>query len=366
MKRRFRPLLLLGLAVVAACSDTSITAPDTPAPPPDLSVGATDRDAGGRVSVMSQNMYVGADVDAVIGALATPDPNDDFPALLAAIQTLSLTDFPARARAFARTIGRERPHLIGLQEASVIDIDLTALGLAVVVHLDFLETLKAELAARGLHYAVAARVKNITAAPLPGIQLVDYDALLVDTDRVTVGSAQGRSFADNLGVVAPGIELKRGWVSAEVTIGGRAISVASTHLESGSAPGLAQLRAAQARELAASMPTDRPSILLGDLNDVQGSPMHELLGGTKFLDAWWHLRRGEPGYTCCHAADLSNPRSSMVKRIDYVWARIGRRPLRGEIKRIGVEPAEKIAGPAFMIWPSDHAGLVAVLRMAER
>ena len=37
---------------------------------------------------MTWNMYVGADVDAVIAALLSPDPSDDQPALLAAIGTL--------------------------------------------------------------------------------------------------------------------------------------------------------------------------------------------------------------------------------------------------------------------------------------
>lgn len=47
-------------------------------------------------SVYSQNVYIGADVDAVIGALASPDPGDDVPALLTAIQTFQATDHAAR------------------------------------------------------------------------------------------------------------------------------------------------------------------------------------------------------------------------------------------------------------------------------
>lgn len=358
MNRAFRLLTLLGLTAAAACSDSTITAPTAPAP--DLALGS---DTPGGVSVMSQNMYVGADVDAVIGALATPDPNDDLPALLGAIQTLSLTDYPSRAKAFARTIDHERPNIVGLQEVSVIDIDLTALGLPVVIHLDFLETLKAELAARGLHYVVAGQVKNITASPFPGISLVDYDAMLVDANHVTISSALGRNFSNNLGAVAPGIDLKRGWVSAELIIRGKAISVSSTHLESGNAPGLAQLRAAQAQELMAAFPTDRPNVLLGDLNDAPGSPMYQVLDHGKFADVWRALHPGEPGFTCCEVADLSNQRPALVQRLDYVWARLGGRTI-GEIKRIGAEQADRIAGPAFKIWPSDHAGLVAMLRIA--
>ena len=86
--------------------------------------------------------------------------------------------------------------------------------------LDFLAMLQAKLAARGLNYALAAQVQNITAVPFPGISLVDHDAMLVDADRVTVASAGGQNFAINVGVVAPGVELKRGWVWARTTIDG--------------------------------------------------------------------------------------------------------------------------------------------------
>ncbi len=366
MKRPYRSLIVLGLAAAAACSDSNLTAPTPPVPPPDLGVSRFGAPAG--VAVMTQNMYVGADVDAVIGALASPDPNDDIPALLGAIQTLGQTDYPARAKAFARTIARERPNVVGLQEVSTIDLDLTALGLPVVIHLDFLATLQSELAARGLHYIVAAQVKNITAGPVPGVQLVDYDAMLVDADRVTIHSAQGRNFTNNLGVVAPGVELKRGWVSAELVIGGKLYHVASTHLESGNAPGLDQLRAAQALELVASLPTDGASIVMGDLNDTPGSPMHQVFSAARFADVWKTLRPGQPGFTCCELADLSNPFAQLTQRLDYLWVRTGgrtERRLDGQIERIGEQPKDKVAGPAYPIWPSDHAGLVMELKAAE-
>lgn len=314
----------------------------------------------GAVTVMSQNLYVGADVDVVIRALASPDPSDDVPALLEAIQTLAVTDFPTRAGALAGTIAAERPQVVGLQEVSVIDIDLTPLGLPVVIHQDFLATLQADLATRGLHYAVAAQVQNITAQPLPGIQLVDYDVLLVDTDRATASNGAGHTFAANIGVVAPGVELKRGWVSADVTIAGRTYAIASTHLESGQAPGLAQLRAAQAQELAGSLPADRPAIVLGDMNDTPGSPMYQVLTGAQLGDAWGTLRPDAPGFTCCETADLSNPVPQLVERIDYVFTRLGETQRPGEIHRIGEVPADRVpvGGPAFRIWPSDHAGVV--------
>ena len=364
MKSIHRVVAVWGLTALAACGDSPVAAPSTSHPTLEkASRGGDDRERG--LTAMTQNMYVGADLDAVISALATPDPTDDFPALLAGIQTLGQTDYPTRARAFAQTIARERPMFVGLQEVSAVDIDLTALGLPSVIHLDFLATLASELAARGLHYRVAAQVQNITAEPVPGIRLVDYDALLVDADRVTVIRAAGHTFSNNLGPVAPGVDLKRGWVSAEVTIGSRAYTVASTHLESGSAAGLAQLRAAQAAELLASLPTERPTLVMGDLNDTPGSLMYQALIRGGFADAWRTLRPGVPGFTCCEVADLSNPLPRLDQRIDYLFVRLsGGQRLAGKIERVGIEPSSRIAGPVGLIWPSDHAGLAGELWVA--
>jgi endonuclease/exonuclease/phosphatase family metal-dependent hydrolase len=361
MQRRFACLTpaAVALVVLAGCINPAPTAPKLAA----ARAATTPRTSA--VSVMTQNMYVGADLDAVIGALASPDPNDDVPALLHAVATLGTTDYPARAGAFAQAIDRARPAVVGLQEVSQIDINLTALGLPGETHLDFLAILADSLQARGLHYVVAVKVQNIVAQPVPGISLVDYDAMLVDADRVTVVAAAGNNYAANIGVVAPGVELKRGWVRADVTIDGRPFSLASTHLESGDSPGVPELRAAQIAELVASLPAVGPVIVMGDFNDTPGSPMYRVIAGAGFTDSWAALRPGVPGVTCCELPDLSNQVAQLDQRIDYVWTRIvGDASPNGMIERIGAVPADRVAGPDHLIWPSDHAGLVRKLETA--
>ena len=331
--------------------------------------------APGTVTMMTQNLYVGADVDAVIIALGSADPNDDLPALLFAIETVGKTDFPARASAIADKIAALGPHVVGLQEASQLDIDLSGLGLPVVVHQDFVAILVAKLAERGLHYGVAAQVQNIVAAPLPGISLVDHDVMLVDLDRVTVTASGGQNFTYNVGVVAPGIELKRGWVWADVTIdeigdiGSAPYRFVSTHPEADLAGNTFEtLRWAQVGEIVATQPADRPVVIMGDLNDAPGSLMYELLAGAGFTDSWRALRPGVIGYTCCELSDLSNQLPALDQRIDYVFTRgfglssAGAAGLRGQIDRFGDVPADRVAGAAYAVWPSDHAGLVATLR----
>ncbi|HET7471357.1 MAG TPA: endonuclease/exonuclease/phosphatase family protein [Gemmatimonadales bacterium] len=358
--RARRPLLIAALVLAGACSDQS----DAPfgaeaMDPTSVHPGSVD------LAVMTRNLYVGADVDAVIAALASSDPADDIPALLAAVATLGATDFPARASAVADEIARFHPHAVGLQEVSTVDLTIPPLG--VDLHLDFLPALQAELAERGLTYDVAARVRNIEATPLPGVSLLDEDVMLIDRSRVTVQNAAGAHFTANLGQVAPGVVLQRGYVRANVLIGGEAYVIASTHLESGAAAGLDQLRALQAGELARALASAPSAIVMGDLNDGPGSPMHQIFEGAGFTDAWAALRPGVVGLTCCHLADLSDQIAPFSQRIDYVFVRGVTRQgnVQGRIWETGVLPADRIAGPEHPIWPSDHAGLVARLNLTS-
>jgi endonuclease/exonuclease/phosphatase family metal-dependent hydrolase len=322
------------------------------------------------VTVMTQNLYVGADVDLVIGALGTPDPSDDLPALLFAIETVGKTDFPARAEAIADEIARRRPDAVGLQEVSRINIDLRPLGLDAVVDQDFLALVQAALAARHLNYQVAATSDNLTVSLVGGlVNLADQDALLVNGDRVTVTEASGQNFSVNLGEVAPGVTLVRGWVFARTMIGRRAVTFASAHTESNLAaapPGLVeQIRAAQVGEMVATLGASQPIVLMGDLNDTPGSAMYHVLASNGFTDAWRAMRPGVKGLTCCHVADLSDRFANFDQRIDYVWTRgfaPEHRTLEGRIDRFGDVPADRLAGPAYPIWPSDHMGLVAEIR----
>ncbi len=350
-------LLAAAVCVAAACSDE----PGAGNPFGPESEPMSEVLNGGRpdLIILTRNMYVGADVDAVIAALVSPDPADDQAALADAIATLRQTDFPARAAAIADEIARTRPHVVGLQEVSTIDIQLPPLGVA--LHLEFLPQLLSELAARGLHYDVAARVSNIQAEPFPGVSLLDEDAMLVDPSRVVVHRTVARPFSANIGQVAQGVLLARGWVAADVTIEGRPYTIVSTHLESGEGAQLEQLRAAQSVELVQALAGAPPAVIMGDLHDVPGSPMYQVLAGAGFTDVWTALRGSSPGHTCCLAPDLSNHVAGYHERIDYIFARASGTEVKGRIELVGEVPADRFGGSAHPLWPSDHAGLVARL-----
>jgi endonuclease/exonuclease/phosphatase family metal-dependent hydrolase len=368
MNRRY-PIAAVIIALASACKQPlDLSPPASGNLLTEQRVGVESRD----ITVMTQNLYVGADVDLVIRALGSPDPGDDFPALLFAIETVGKTDFPARAEAIADKIARARPHAVGLQEVSQINIDLRPLGVPLVVDQDFLAILQAALAARGLHYQVAATSDNINVNLVSGlVRLRDHDALLIDADRVVINSASGQDFSVNLGEVAAGVVLIRGWVVAHTTIAGQSYTFASAHTEANLAGApvglLEQIRAAQVGEMVATIGSSERVVLMGDLNDTPGSPMYAVLAGAGYTDTWtaMHPGGGAEGLTCCHVADLSDHIADFNQRIDYIWTRGFARAdgnVQGSIDRFGYVPADLLAGPAYPIWPSDHAGLVAALR----
>jgi hypothetical protein len=362
VKPKFTLVLATALAFVA-CTDDPVS--------PDLRSDASPPLA---ISVMTQNAYVGADVDAVIAALGTPGQDDDFQALLYAIQTFQKTDFVARARAFAAQIARDRPHVVGFQEISLIDVDLTPLNLPYDFTIDFLPIIQAALAEQGLNYALGDSILNIDVAVAGGlVRLRDADAVLYDASRVTAWQTQvKKNFEVNIPpeYLPAGIALRRGWIWGVATVGARGYNIVSTHLEAGSEGipdhPLSQIRAAQTYEIGSVLGAygnpEVPAIVMGDLNDLPGSPMYGVLADYGFQDVWATLRPGADGFTAPHPYDLSNPTTQFTKRIDYIFARGIGHPntgLQGQIYRVGEVPADRVRGPQYMIWPSDHAGLVA-------
>jgi hypothetical protein len=310
-------------------------------------------------------MYIGTDVDVIIAAIASGNPGAAARAVLEGVEVLRRTDYTARAKALAAEIARDRPHVVGLQEVEELHINLAAFGSPIVINQNFLEILQAALADQGLdNYVVAAEVTNIDATPAPGISLTDHDVLLVDEDRVEWNPATvvAANYSANVGPVAPGVSLIRGFVIIDAIIAGQHIRIANTHLESGRGDALSGLRALQVGELLNVVGSASPAILLGDFNDPAGTPMYALVRGAGFADVWAALRPGARGFTCCHDPDLSNKVSGLDQRIDFVFSRGiagSQGKIQGQVTIIGDQPGDRVQGPTYRIWPSDHAGLVA-------
>jgi endonuclease/exonuclease/phosphatase family metal-dependent hydrolase len=145
-------------------------------------------------------------------------------------------------------------------------------------------------------------------------------------------------------------------VAVDVKYRGESLRFVSTHLESYH-PGI---RTLQAVELAGALAREsRPIILVGDLNSHPGTEGEAVLAGAGFADVWTSLHGSQPGLTCCRAEDLTVVAAPFSERIDYVLTRGLFDPRMMEV--LGVSTAERVAG----LWPSDHGGVFAELRIED-
>lgn len=316
---------------------------------------------------MSRNLYVGFNGDAVIAALAGGDQEQIIAAFQQAVGQIQRTNFALRAAVFADEVAKARPHAVGVQEAYRIYADLNAIGFPLVIDEDHLATLRAAFAARHLPYALVDTVMDTDMQPMPGVSIVDREALFVDTSRVSVRPGViAKQFAYNIGVIAQGIDKKTGYIAAPVTIDGVDLTIVTTHLESDLGPGsydlVAPLRAAQAMEIAGVL-GGGPAVVMGDLNDHAGSAMYGVFQQAGFQDLWAALHPDLAGNTdTCVPQDLSGELAACQNRIDFVFSRGLVHPvagLQGSVKLVGITPNERLTFADGYLWPSDHAGLVA-------
>lgn len=366
------------------------------------------------IDVMTQNQYLGANLNPIIAA---PDPVAFNQALITALQEIAANDYPTRAGLLADLISKRLPELVGLQEVyhfSCVPFpfsdgpgcDDPSIANAFNDHLAL--TL-AELLAADEPYYVAASVQNL-AIQLPVdlnfsgvpdilVTTIDRDVILARPDIATTpvpySAFCNRPSADggpgcNYTLVAEAntalgpIAQERGWVGVDATVDGKSYRFVDTHLEvkfpDPTQPASTVVQAAQAGELiqvlAFSTPPTHSLIVVGDINSSpedpfipgplplpppfdQGIPRpYQQFSAAGYTDAW-DLRPGNrPGYTCCQLDDLSNHQSVLDDRIDVIFSL----DVPSKVKKarvLGAKVSDK-SGP-FGLWPSDHGSVGAAL-----
>lgn len=319
--------------------------------------GPTGASAGPAVTVMTRNMYFGADLSPLFGATASqlgPDAT-------AAFAQLQQSAVPARLEADAREIAAAKPDLVALQEAVTWTVTPPGQTTATVLS-DFVAGLRADLARLGAPYAVAASSAGLSGAlPVPGVGVVslqDRDVIIVrQHDRhLTVAHPTTGTYAHVLTVHVAGIPIavRRGWAEVDAVAGGRRFRVLATHLEAYSNA----TRDAQAQELVGLVHrSTRPTLVLGDVNSPakgEGSQTYDTMRRAGLGDAWAAANPGDPGSTCCRSADLRS--GALTQRIDMVFTRGAFHV--DKAWRVGVAPAARTPGG---LWPSDHAGVAVTV-----
>lgn len=346
--------VLIVLVLLSGCeriTDTLITPP----------VDAPEEE---QLSVMTYNVYVGASADPL---LATTNLLQVPTEVANMYNGVIASDFPSRAASIAKSIKSAQPHLVGLQEVSLVRRqspgDRIAGGEvpAEEVVLDFLEILMDALQAEGLNYQVAAKVENIdiempmfTDTGIDDARLTDSDVILARSD-VIVSRVESAHFMNVLSIETLLLEVPRGYVAIDATVGEVTYRVVNTHLEAFGEP----IRVAQAQELITLLQDETlPIILLGDFNTAApDGTAYQMLLSAGYVDVW-QMETGVTGNTCCQAAGLGNAESGLSYRIDQVFVR--NYELAGLVTThtVGDETADLLPSG---IWPSDHAGVVAHL-----
>lgn len=338
-----------------------------------------------KFSVMTRNVYVGTDVDIILQA---QDPSQ-IPLLVAqAFQTLVSTDFPERAVALAKEIEEQDPHLIGLQEVSIIrkqspgDAVVGGSTPAEDVVWDYLEILLAALNSKGLDYEVVAQNQNfdlempmLTKFEEPydkfdDVRLTDYDVILAKKG-ISISDVESKNYQTKVILEDLGIEFSRGFNAVTAELNDVKFRFVNTHLEDET---ILEVQKAQAEELMGYLENvDIPVILVGDFNSAAtDQPTYTMITSDYEFQDTWLLNKdlsNLDGFTYGHDSDLRNETVTFTKRIDHVFVRDGKYS-NNILELESVEAAvlgDKISDRTSSgLWPSDHGGVAAQLEFVYK
>jgi hypothetical protein len=338
-----------------------------------------------KITVMTRNVFLGADLSPAIGASSLGAAIDGAGVIWNELQR---TKFAERAVPLAREIKRSKADLVGLQEVALWRTQTPSdLGAppqnpngkpATHVEQDFLAILKRELKKIHAGYRVVVVQRefdselpvdqdgsNATGDPLFG---AEFDARLTMRDVILVRRASkvklGKTrrghystrFEPNVGGIV--IPVDRGWASVEARLGKKRFRFVDTHLEAFGDP---KIREAQAKELTRGpLKTKRQVILVGDLNS--GIARHhepEQPGDDLAFKALAAFGMHDNGaiQSCCYD-DLFDPNGVFDHTVDHV---LTKRPLK--TVRAFVTGHTRSQRTPSGLWPSDHGGVVSTLRL---
>jgi endonuclease/exonuclease/phosphatase family metal-dependent hydrolase len=360
-----------------------------------------------QITVMSRNVYLGADLGPAIGADGLAEAIDGAGEIWASVVA---TDFPSRSVLLADEINDAKPDLVGLQEVAHWRVQTPSDGgwtesggigePATETAYDFLADLM-----EGLPKYEVVGVQEEFDSELPvdedqsdatgtgplgvGVFGADFDARLTMRDVILVrknskvkASAETvqMDHFENLYTADVGgipITADRGWLSVEAKVKGSKkrksakFRFVNTHLEAFGDPAI---REAQARELFANggpLRSKDQVILLGDINS--GGPKDKIgpgftvpgdEGAYNALTQDFGMTKYGARQTCCYP-DVFQPIIGDY-RLDHTVDHILAKPKVKELDSFvtGDDPSVTI-GPDKLV-SSDHGGVVSKLKLKKK
>src|SRR5829696_3677961 len=367
---------------------------------------------GTQVTVMTRNLYLGADLTPALQA-NTVDQAIDAGGQI--VNQVHATKFPSvRAASLAAEIKKRKPDIVGLQEAAwwrTGPVNLAAaLGSPVASQTDpaggdFLTDLlsavnkgkkpkKGKKGKKPVRY-VLANVKSEFDFELPvnddgngsGLAGADHNERLTMRDAILVRKGVGIKFKNptsgtfktllrvSLAGGVRNVDVTRGWNAIDVKARGRSFHFVDTHLEAfdsscsnttnqGTTLGKGDIRAAQAAELVGpggSANSTRPVILLGDMNsdDDTVQPNGDRNAYAALTAGGFTERSTANPLSCClndpFLVGGPNSINDFDHQVDHVLA---------NTKKIKfVKGFVDGRAPVNGLYPSDHAALTSVLKI---
>ena len=364
-----------------------------------------------KLTVMSRNLYLGADLTP---ALQANNVDQAVNAGGEIVNQVHATKFPSvRAASIAAEIKKRKPDIVGLQEAALWrtgPVNLAAaLGSPVATQVDplggdFLTDLLGALNTGGkkkkgkkpLRYKLAV-VKPEFDFELPvnddgngnGLAGADHNERLTMRDAILVRKGVVKFSKPNTGTfdtllretLAGGVrtvDVTRGFATINVKVRGRSLHIVDAHLEAfdsqgtnptnqGTSLGRGDVRAAQARQLVSPMPNGAiragkiPTILIGDMNsdDDTVQPNGDRNAYMALTAGGFSERSTANPLSCClndpFLVGGPNSINDFDHQVDHVLTN------RGRVKF--VKGFVDGRAPVNGLYPSDHAGLTSVLRI---
>jgi len=360
-----------------------------------LPAAASAKEEGPKVTVMTRNVFLGADLGPVLDAPNIPAAIDGAGRIWNEFQ---ITNFPKRAVPLAQEIKATKPDLVGLQEVALwrkqVPSDGGAPPLALSppatrateVEQDFLALLLQELDAIDANYEVVEiqtefdgelpadiDQNNNTGNPLLGgadldARLTMRDVILArEESKVTLGDTDGANYTNRFEPFIAGtmvqLPVDRGWLSVEGRVMESGTDSAiqfrfvNTHLE---AFGDDTIREAQAKELfddGGPLDTEEQVILVGDLNSGLEDPhnIHETDRLAFLALQGFGMFDNGAVQSCCYS-DLSDSTQVFDHTVDHVLTKPELRTKEAFIT--GDDVSERTPSG---LWPSDHGGVVSRL-----
>jgi endonuclease/exonuclease/phosphatase family metal-dependent hydrolase len=385
-------------ALIGALLATAIFAPA-------FADAAKKKKKSAKITVMTRNVYLGADLGPAIGAASLGEAIDGAGEIWNEVVS---TNFPERAVPLGDEILEAKPHLVGLQEVALWrvqepgDLGWSESGgvgtPATEPRYDFLELLMDQI---GSDYKVVGvqdefdaelpadtDQNNETGDPLFGsdldARLTMRDVILVrkgskvkaKKSSVQMAHFQNKYVADVGGVP---VEADRGWISVEAKYKKNKktkpnkFRFVNTHLEAFGDP---EIREEQAMELfngqgygEGPLNTKKKVVLVGDLNSGLPDPHNIGAGGggsgdpedTLAFEALLGFGMQDRGavQSCCYS-DLFDPAATFTHTVDHVLVKPNAKLLNSFVT--GNDASERTPSG---LWPSDHGGVVSKLKLKK-